>query len=48
MVKETPELYEKIVRPYIESFPRSRFEWYCFSFLLFLFLFSYPIRIKGL
>lgn len=27
MVKETPELYEAVVRPYINSFPSSRFEW---------------------
>ncbi|KAF8580178.1 scavenger mRNA decapping enzyme [Ramaria rubella] len=27
MVKETPEIYRKIVQPYIKSFPPSRFEW---------------------
>ena len=27
MVKETPILYQKVVQPYIEGFPPSRFEW---------------------
>ncbi len=26
-VVETPELYERVVRPYIESLPASRIEW---------------------
>jgi m7GpppX diphosphatase len=28
LVVETPEKYEKVVVPYIESFPPSRIEWY--------------------
>lgn len=28
MVVETPEKYEKVVLPYIKSFPPSRIEWY--------------------
>lgn len=28
MVVETPEKYEKVVLPYIQSFPPSRVEWY--------------------
>ncbi|KAL7420558.1 hypothetical protein Q5752_004509 [Cryptotrichosporon argae] len=27
MIRETPELYEKVVVPYIESFPKERLEW---------------------
>lgn len=27
MVHETPELYEKVVVPYIEAFPPSRTQW---------------------
>jgi len=27
LVVETPEKYEKVVVPYIESFPPSRIEW---------------------
>ncbi|KZV89808.1 scavenger mRNA decapping enzyme [Exidia glandulosa HHB12029] len=27
LVRETPELYERIVRPYIDAFPPSRIEW---------------------
>ena len=27
MVVETPEKYEKVVLPYIQSFPPSRIEW---------------------
>ena len=26
-VLETPELYERIVRPYIDSIPKSRIQW---------------------
>ena len=28
MMHETPELYETVVKPYIESFPASRTQWY--------------------
>lgn len=28
MVNETPEVFEKVVVPYIESFDPSRLEWY--------------------
>jgi m7GpppX diphosphatase len=28
MVRETPELYDKIVKPYIDGFPASRTKWY--------------------
>jgi m7GpppX diphosphatase len=27
MVEETPGLYAKVVRPYIESMPSSRIQW---------------------
>jgi len=27
LVRETPELYETITRPFIEAFPASRTEW---------------------
>ncbi|KAG6808451.1 hypothetical protein H0H93_016907, partial [Arthromyces matolae] len=27
MIRETPELYEKIVKPYIDSFPAERTQW---------------------
>jgi hypothetical protein len=27
MVKETPELYEQVVKRYIQEIPPSRFEW---------------------
>lgn len=30
MVHETPELYKRIVLPYIEAFPASRTQWYEF------------------
>ena len=33
MVHETPELYEKIVKPFILSFPPSRTEWSVLRFL---------------
>jgi len=28
MVRETPEMYEKVVVPYIRSFPPERLDWY--------------------
>lgn len=28
MVRETPELYESIVKPYIQSFPKERLQWH--------------------
>ena len=28
MVTETPELYREIVKPYIDTFPASRTQWY--------------------
>ncbi|EEB96008.1 hypothetical protein MPER_04931, partial [Moniliophthora perniciosa FA553] len=31
LVQETPDLYEKIVKPYISSFPLSRTRWYVFT-----------------
>lgn len=34
MVRETPELYRRIVQPYIASFPKSRTQW-CVVFLEF-------------
>ena len=30
MVRETPELYESIVKPYITAFPASRTQWYVY------------------
>ncbi|RHZ79401.1 hypothetical protein Glove_146g46 [Diversispora epigaea] len=27
LVRETPEIYEKVVKPYIESIPKSRIQW---------------------
>jgi m7GpppX diphosphatase len=27
IVRETPELYDKIVKPYIDAFPASRTQW---------------------
>lgn len=31
LVHETPALYERIVKPYIDSFPASRTKWYSSS-----------------
>ena len=28
MVREAPDLYREIVKPYIEAFPPSRTQWY--------------------
>lgn len=28
MVRETPELFERIVEPYIAAFPPKRIQWY--------------------
>ena len=33
MVRETPELYESIVKPYIQAFPPSRTQWSAFSYV---------------
>ena len=30
MVRETPELYERIVKPYIMTFPAARTQWCVF------------------
>jgi m7GpppX diphosphatase len=34
MVSETPEVYKKVVVPYIESFPPERLDWYVLSHTL--------------
>lgn len=31
MIQETPELYERIVRPFIMAIPPSRVQWYVFE-----------------
>ena len=31
MVRETPELYEQVVKPYIAGLPASRLQWYPLS-----------------
>jgi m7GpppX diphosphatase len=33
IVRETPALYERIVRPYMDAFPASRTQWFDPSFL---------------
>ena len=30
MVRETPELYQRVVKPYIDAFPPSRTQWYAY------------------
>lgn len=30
MIQETPELYQRVVKPYIDSFPPSRIQWSVF------------------
>ncbi|KAH9811040.1 HIT-like domain-containing protein [Melampsora americana] len=34
MIKETPEVYEKVVKVYIDQIPHSRLTWYAFSYFM--------------
>lgn len=49
MVQETPSIYERVVRPFIDSFPPSRTQWLVIPFVILLMLdINFHVRVDDI